>query len=518
MILHDTLHVTLRQSVQSVASPIVLGLMFLALRPVAADTPTASCGQLHAAHQRVFPVVVDGKTGFIDQHGKLVIPARYEIMVSYANRQWHPVPASLLTEPNSDYDEFTDNQYVIGFPLFANGFCHIVKDDLVGYVREDGRVVIEPRFREAGGFLNGVASVIDRDGENCLIDTSGKSIIKGFQDCKEFREGLAPIRIGEKWGYVNLAGEYVLQPQYAEAFRFSAGRAKVRDTKGPQWQIDRTGGTCSAHRATASIEGRWFVHDDEADKWGYVDANGQLVIPYQFDDAFQFSDGLGCVSVGGKFGYINHQGEYVIEPTYDRAESFHKRRACVARFTSEGKMLEWGIIDAGGNELVPMQYAGLSWWRVPTSATWLGELPASFVVAETKQGAYVVIDMEGNTVFSLDCDGFRFADNGQLIVSKESGKGLVDFHGRAITAPIFDYIADQASEGFRRVYVAGKGEGFVDEYGTVVIEPRFDYAEDFENGLARVAVGIKGTLGDSVLGGKWGYIDKSGKWVWEPTK
>lgn len=148
---HDSLRVPLGRRVRSAAMPILLAPMLIALRPTDAETSTDSGGQLRVAYQRVFPVVVDGKTGFIDQHGKLIIPARYEIMDSCANCEWRPVPACLLTEPNSSYQEFIGNDYVIGFPLFVNGYCHAVNDDLVGYVREDGRVVIEPCFQEAGG-------------------------------------------------------------------------------------------------------------------------------------------------------------------------------------------------------------------------------------------------------------------------------------------------------------------------------------------------------------------------------
>jgi len=47
--------------------------------------------------------------------------------------------------------------------------------------------------------------------------------------------------------------------------------------------------------------------------------------------------------------------------------------------------------------------------------------------------------------------------------------------------------------------------GYINRSGKIVIEPQFDWAEDFHMGLAAVEVG-----------GKWGYINKIGKMVIEP--
>jgi hypothetical protein len=48
--------------------------------------------------------------------------------------------------------------------------------------------------------------------------------------------------------------------------------------------------------------------------------------------------------------------------------------------------------------------------------------------------------------------------------------------------------------------------GFVDKDGKFVINPQFDDAMPFSNGLARVKISRK-----------LGYVDQSGKYVWNPT-
>jgi hypothetical protein len=49
--------------------------------------------------------------------------------------------------------------------------------------------------------------------------------------------------------------------------------------------------------------------------------------------------------------------------------------------------------------------------------------------------------------------------------------------------------------------------GFIEKTGKMVIYPQFDEAMSFANGLARVK-----------MGGRTGYIDAAGKYVWNPAK
>jgi hypothetical protein len=81
-------------------------------------------------------------------------------------------------------------------------------------------------------------------------------------------------------------------------------------------------------------------------KWGYIKRTSvfeqELVIPYQFDHATSFSDGLALVKKDGKFGYINKQGELVIPFLFDYATPFTKGVATVKK---DGQL---GRIDKSG--------------------------------------------------------------------------------------------------------------------------------------------------------------------------
>jgi hypothetical protein len=61
----------------------------------------------------------------------------------------------------------------------------------------------------------------------------------------------------------------------------------------------------------------------ENGKYGFIDEQGQMVIPARFDDAQNFAaNGLALVQENGKYGYINPKGEMVIPARFDGAMSF----------------------------------------------------------------------------------------------------------------------------------------------------------------------------------------------------
>lgn len=59
----------------------------------------------------------------------------------------------------------------------------------------------------------------------------------------------------------------------------------------------------------------------EDKKYGFVDMNGNLIVDYQYDKAYEFNSyGFAAVKKDGKWGAINEQGEEVIAPTYEFKE------------------------------------------------------------------------------------------------------------------------------------------------------------------------------------------------------
>lgn len=80
------------------------------------------------------------------------------------------------------------------------------------------------------------------------------------------------------------------------------------------------------------------------DKYGYIDQNGNQVIPFLFDDAFPFLfDGkFATVKINSKWGIINRKGNQLVPCIYDELDYFHDG---FAKFKINSA---WGYIDKTG--------------------------------------------------------------------------------------------------------------------------------------------------------------------------
>lgn len=87
--------------------------------------------------------------------------------------------------------------------------------------------------------------------------------------------------------------------------------------------------------------------------------------------------------------------------------------------------------------------------------------------------------------------------------------------GRTAAVISLDNGADVFSQGLARTTVSGR-VGFIDRTLRIAIGARFDFAWPFHRGIALVCMGCQNAAPDaaghtSVVGGRWGYIDKSGE-------
>ena len=92
------------------------------------------------------------------------------------------------------------------------------------------------------------------------------AIQPAFAAAGNFNGALAPVKVGQKWGFINRTGRLVVGPVYAAARMYNDGRAPVKT------------GT----------------------QWGYIDMAGETVVPAQYDNAYPYADGLARVQKNGK--------------------------------------------------------------------------------------------------------------------------------------------------------------------------------------------------------------------------
>ena len=159
-----------------------------------------------------------------------------------------------------------------------------------------------------------------------------------FDGAWSFSEGLARVKFGDRYGYINREGRYVINLLFDDAKDFSDSLAAV-STGGKKIYLD-------------SIKSFIII----SDKWGYIDREGQYVINPQFDDARDFSEGLAFVENGDKEGYINREGQLVIKLTYEYGwgRDFSEGLAPVWIGNSD----RYGYINKEGQYVINPQFDG----------------------------------------------------------------------------------------------------------------------------------------------------------------
>ena len=271
----------------------------------------------------------------------------------------------------------------------ADPFYRIVQNGKVGYIDNQGRIVVAPTLDEwvTGEFHNGLLVTGVSDGP--YIDATGKKVLDtGFHRNWDFSEGLAvAIReaIDKKWGYIDTRGNFAIPPQFDTSqedyvWPFSGGFARIK-VKGLYGFIDHTGkfailptllhaGEFSDGLVRVVLEGPCFVPGSglcdvgeivppnsgkkgerpPSCKFTFIDKSGRVISAARFDGAMWFSEGLAPVQVGSLWGYIDKDGAMRISPQFDDAMSFSDGVAAVRQSGL------YGYIDKSGVLVIRAQF------------------------------------------------------------------------------------------------------------------------------------------------------------------
>jgi hypothetical protein len=291
------------------------------------------------------------------------------------------------------------------------------------------------------------------------------SSLLDFQSTEKEPHPLYRIEVNEKYGFINAAGEIIIEPRFNDATSFSEGLARVRaefikvegGTINEYSFIDTTGDLLLT-LPDASYVGEEFSEGVVSilidDKYGFMNQDGEIVVTPQFDNVMPFSEGLAAVNIGGRCGYIDSDGQFIINPQFAVCFDF-----------SDGLAL---VIDQEREKIL-------------------------------------FVDQAGDIKFHSDesvVEAFGFSE-GFALIKNDQGAGFIDYNGSYAITPKFES-AFPFSEGFAGVKIGGKW-GFINEFGDLVIEPQFDWVGTFSEGLAGVEIG-----------GKWGFINAEGKIVINP--
>ena len=233
-------------------------------------------------------VELDGKTGYIDETGKLVIPAQFE---SGGRFGFHRAPELAAIWKDGKCGMIDRSGKIVIEPKYDNfgeflvGSIEVHVGERVGLVSRTGKVLIEPKYDDVYYFSEGLACVV-LDGKFGFVGEAGKLVIEArFTGAGAFGSGLAPVEIDHRaWGFIDRTGALKLPAIYKGALSFSEGLAGVAISK--------------------VLPGRDRPHL----RWGMIDTRGKLVIPYLYESLRTFAGGRCPATLDGKVGWLSKDG------------------------------------------------------------------------------------------------------------------------------------------------------------------------------------------------------------------
>ena len=413
-----------------------------------------------------------------------------------------------ILETNKDSKEISRNIYTdIGEKIFDNYSGDIIVDfkeiwhrdtdgnhtelkdfflyntenggDLYGFIKKDGTVIEFPAYSKSDAY-NGVVSLKKEDGESV---------------------------------YYTLDGDVINENQ-VEQYRTDYKRKHS--------------------------EFSWSEYKDEfTGKYGFVDRDGNIIIPPQFEDADIFADDLAMVFINGNGKLINRKGQLVSSEQYENGYSFANPpgayfiqstngNTCVIDKTGEillepvyefvitgidmlnfdmGKYL---IVD--DDEYYPdnnVCYHDLYGKPILVFDGWKSDVSDEGIITVKKDEKYYFYDTKGNMIKEFEYDDVTPVVNGFAKVKKDGNYGFVNADGIEVIPCIYKDAEFFDENGLARVSeyeYKSNGWFIINEKGVRITPDNFDCINNFSHGLAAVKKAFDSSEA-------WGYINMGGDLV-----
>lgn len=277
-------------------------------------------------HFELYPVELDGKLGFTDSNGDIVIPIIYD-------RELH-VNGTVAWTGNREY-----------FDLKKNG--------LYGLIKHDGSIVVD--FCWGGIRLDKLSEdlipvAIDEKWGFVNVKTGKTQVEPAYDQVEFFKNGFAPIRIEDKWGMIDVNGNMIVKPKYLLDSHFEGDFAIMFE--GGSWHY---GWNCrkisDSNCKIVNKKGYEIVSDCLwIDRTGInvftltMKENGKKV--KKVKQLIAFPDYIVVID-DGKYlkGYITARGKYSKKHKYNK-----KLKKCSVNYT-HAKYIgggTWSVIDYSG--------------------------------------------------------------------------------------------------------------------------------------------------------------------------
>jgi WG containing repeat len=326
------------------------------------------------------------------------------------------------------------------------------------------------------------------------------------------------------YGFVSRNG-LILSPNYYLVGEFVDGYAPAGLDKNHWGIIDKHGNWVipAKYNYLGNYGSKLFPFTTPANKVGFLNLQGKVVIPPQWDSAGSFIESRAsvCNQMNQKAnvcGFIDPTGKITTPLIYNYTENFDHGIAMVCKGLEANQ--KCGYIDPNGKILINISSGSHqedfgTWF--PDTSSFTNGLAAyggryfdgvekwGFISPNAKFSIPITISRElpstsENSNFGQTADDpwpFDVNIQWEVVGATKDTPGhpaAMDKKGNIKFLSSYDEVRP-FSQGISAVRM-GKKWGFINEKNEMVIKPQYDWVRDFSEGLAAVQIN-----------GKWGFID-----------
>ena len=354
------------------------------------------CSFTGLAQPKYFIFEEKGKLGLVDLQGKTVLAPTFN---SIKEKQ----PYFFACSKGKGCWVYNENLQLVlkgaynSIELGCEGQFIVEKNGKYGVVSEKGAVILPLKYSEINSNKNGYTVTLNE--KMGLFNSEGKEIIPisyRWIYTDKIDDNIPIVaKLDGKEGYINTKNEWVIPPTYRDAFAFRQGVAIVK--KGRNYMCINLKGEAviqdfdnyviepsdNTYIVGVRKECKYMVYDlngnlldtydgfinnwsDDAifavkkgGKWGYIDGYGKVIIPLEYEEVGDFSEGLAAVRKDDKWGYINPKNEVVIPIEFTNKEVGYFKNGVAKYYTDSGI----GLINLKGEIIAEPKYDSIEYVR-----------------------------------------------------------------------------------------------------------------------------------------------------------
>lgn len=263
---------------------------------------------------------------------------------------------------------------------------------------------------------------------------------------EDYSQGFARVRKDMVFGFMDLCGKTVIQPQYDQAERFNDGKALVKKYF---WHFIGTDGK-ESEVLEGIIEGKAVKYGISIAKFAnqkvaFIDNDfdkSKKPISMYFDEIENFIGDLFRVRIDKRYGLIKIDGSAVTDVTYERIYLSEANKWIIIE---QDKKV--GLIDVDGNTRIKPSYESIISVNVDPAIS-----KASSIIAKDAAG-YRIIELKDRKLSDVYASIGLFNSFGLARACKSPTPtttrcGYIDYEGKEIIPSNFDKVSDFAVSGF----------------------------------------------------------------------